>query len=33
MRRASHARSTWMRGLQSRNGGFAAFDADCDRMY
>ncbi|MDN7933920.1 squalene--hopene cyclase [Burkholderia metallica] len=23
----------WMRGLQSRNGGFAAFDADCDRMY
>ncbi|WP_322048387.1 squalene--hopene cyclase [Paraburkholderia sp. J67] len=23
----------WMRGLQSRNGGFAAFDADCDRLY
>jgi len=23
----------WIRGLQSRNGGFAAFDADCDRLY
>ncbi|TCW79494.1 squalene--hopene cyclase [Burkholderia sp. SRS-46] len=23
----------WMRGLQSRNGGFGAFDADCDRLY
>jgi squalene-hopene/tetraprenyl-beta-curcumene cyclase len=23
----------WMRGLQSQNGGFAAFDADCDRVY
>jgi hypothetical protein len=23
----------WMRGLQSRNGGLAAFDADCDRLY
>ncbi|WP_186036856.1 squalene--hopene cyclase [Burkholderia gladioli] len=23
----------WIRGLQSRNGGFGAFDADCDRLY
>jgi squalene-hopene/tetraprenyl-beta-curcumene cyclase len=23
----------WMRGLQSHNGGFGAFDADCDRLY
>lgn len=23
----------WVRGLQSRNGGFGAFDADCDRDY
>ncbi len=23
----------WMLGLQSRNGGFAAFDANCDREY
>ncbi|MEM5388787.1 squalene--hopene cyclase [Paraburkholderia phymatum] len=23
----------WIVGLQSRNGGFAAFDADCDRYY
>lgn len=23
----------WVRGLQSHNGGFGAFDADCDREY
>ncbi|AFC87535.1 squalene--hopene cyclase [Frateuria aurantia] len=32
-REATDRAAEWMLGLQSKNGGFAAFDADCTRYY